>query len=470
MTMTSGKQELLEQFRRKKRLALGIGAGLFLIAGIGITWWIPIPLALLGWIAHEAWFSDHFFYPADADYRYDFGDAPSVDLLLRDGQLSLNGQLPSGDTYILELRIISDWRSRFLDPHVIIGGERFDFEHAAKGRRFIDLSKHAQALADRELTFKARYCRIDGEMRLTAFRNADFTRKRLMILAPHADDAELAAFGVYRHTHDVLIVTLTQGETEAEDYLKLGLDLPSCAQLKGRLRAWDSIAIPLWGGVAPENCLQLGYYGMQLAGMRKQPDSPLGSRISGNSDIREVRGWNKRRLPSDGDGSPTWNNLIADLAFLLDDFHPEAVITPHPRIDPHPDHVATTQALKEAAKRSQWKFEAVLFYANHLHDNDRWPMGPAGEGITLPPVFNADEREAFWSLRLPPEMQIDKAMALAMHHDLMPRIPLKKRIRRHIQALLAGRQWPPTGENEFFRKAVRSSELFHVRLTKDFLS
>jgi len=68
-----------------------------------------------------------------------------------------------------------------------------------------------------------------------------------------------------------------------------------------------------------------------------------------------------------------------------------------------------------------------------------------------------------------PDMQIDKAMALSMHHDLTPRIPIKKRIRRHIQAFLAGRRWPQTGDNEFFRKAVRSSELFHVRWAKDLL-
>ena len=54
-------------------------------------------------------------------------------------------------------------------------------------------------------------------------------------------------------------------------------------------------------------------------------------------------------------------------------------------------------------------------------------------------------------------------MALAMQHDLQGPLPLKKRLRRLIQRLLVGRAWPVTGEDEFFRKAVRRHELFWRR-------
>ncbi len=59
-----------------------------------------------------------------------------------------------------------------------------------------------------------------------------------MILAPHADDAELAAFGLYSSAENVSIITLTQGEIEADYYQRLGLSQPQAAQLKGRLRSW----------------------------------------------------------------------------------------------------------------------------------------------------------------------------------------------------------------------------------------
>ena len=139
------------------------------------------------------------------------------------------------------------------------------------------------------------------------------------------------------------------------------------------------------------------------------------------------------------------------------------VVTPHPELDPHSDHVAATQALLAAIQLSSWQPQTLLLYANHLHDNDRWPMGPAGQGIALPPVFASLPADGLWSPCLSPAQQLDKAMALAMQHDLQGRLPLKKRLRRLIQSALAGRRWPATGEDEFFRKAVRRHELFWVR-------
>ena len=124
---------------------------------------------------------------------------------------------------------------------------------------------------------------------------------------------------------------------------------------------------------------------------------------------------------------------------------------------------AATQALLAAIQASRWQPKTLLLYANHLHDNDRWPMGPAGNGIALPPALTALPAEQLWSLSLTPAQQLDKAMALAMQHDLQGRLPLKKRLRRLIQWLLAGRRWPATGADEFFRKAVRRHELFWVR-------
>src|SRR5699024_6949933 len=113
--------------------------------------------------------------------------------------------------------------------------------------------------------------------------------ENIMILAPHADDAELAAFGLYSSADNVSIVTLTQGEIEAGYYQRLGLSKEQAAQLKGRLRTWDSMAIPLWGGVPQASCVQLGYYCMQLPEMAKQPDMAFGSKQSGETDIRSAR-------------------------------------------------------------------------------------------------------------------------------------------------------------------------------------
>ena len=68
-----------------------------------------------------------------------------------------------------------------------------------------------------------------------------------------------------------------------------------------------------------------------------------------------------------------------------------------------------------------------------------------------------------WSPVLSAQTQLDKAMALGMQHDLLVPPPLKKRLRRLLQSVLTGRRWPVTGEDEFFRKAVRRHELFFVK-------
>ncbi|MGE6473406.1 hypothetical protein, partial [Serratia proteamaculans] len=108
----------------------------------------------------------------------------------------------------------------------------------------------------------------------------------------------------------------------------------------------------------------------------------------------------------------------------------------------------------------EWQPSTVLGYANHLHDNDRWPMGDSGDGVALPPAFDSVQILRPYSLLLSPEQQHDKAMALGMMHDLQPKLPIKRRVRRLIQWLIASRVPSPFGENEFFRKSVRRHELF----------
>lgn len=284
-----------------------------------------------------------------------------------------------------------------------------------------------------------------------------------MILAPHADDAELAAFGLYSQAREVSIVTLTQGEIEAEYYQRLGLSSEQAATLKGRLRAWDSMAIPLWGGVPQSQCVQLGYYCLQLPQMAKQPEQDFASRESGEVDIRTVRQHNPFALPGDTDGRPNWTNLIADLRACLEHYQPDIVVLPHPELDPHADHIATGQAFFQAVQQSVYKPSGLLLYANHLHDNDRWPMGNANTGVALPPAMVELSTDQLYCYVLSAQQQVDKAQALLMQHDLQTPLTLKRRLRRLIQRWLTGRQWPKTGENEFLRKAVRRHELFWYR-------
>ncbi|TLP61723.1 MULTISPECIES: PIG-L deacetylase family protein [Pseudomonas] len=462
--MSARKQQLLKVHRRNKRIALLLALLALLVVGVVLAWWLVPLLMLVGWVAHEAWFADHLFYRGSDDYQYCFPeDAQSQAAIIEGGRLKLAGELPPGETLVLAVRVRHTWLGRWLDPFVEVGDDRQDFERSVDGVRYLNLSGQRNAVARGELTVRGRRCRVATEATLHVMASPDFTRQRTLILAPHADDAELAAFGYYSRCPEVAIVTLTQGEIEAENYQRLGLDKAGAARLKGRLRSWDSLAVPLWGGVKASHCVQLGYYCLQLPAMAAEPDKPLASRESGEGDIRSVRQHNPLSLPGDCDGAPTWSNLVADLVALLEHYRPEVVVTPHPELDPHADHVATTQAIFQAIALSAHKPTTALFYANHLHDNDRWPMGPAGMGIALPPAIEPLPADRLWSPLLDPARQLDKAMALGMQHDLQGPLSFKRRLRRQIQRLLAGRTWPATGDNEFLRKAVRRHELFWVR-------
>ena len=464
----SRKQQLLKRHRRNKRL--GLLAGLVALVALGVLawWWLPLLLLPLLWAAHEAWFADHLFYAPGEDYVYDFGDhARQVPASLQGGLLNADCALQGDETLVLELRVKGSWLGRFLDPQVaLLAGEQADrqtFERGVDGVRFLNLTGLAAPLQAGTLRLRSRHCRLLGEPRLWITPAVELQRRRVMVIAPHADDAELAAYGLYSQADETWVVTLTAGEIEAEHYQQMGLAKAEAARLKGRLRAWDSIAVPRWAGVPESRCVQLGYFCLQLPAMQAAPDQPAASREADLADIRVFRQFNPFPLPADSDGAPTWHNLLADLRALLETAKPEVLVMPHPQLDPHPDHICAQAAVLEALQGLAWQPQTLLCYANHLHDNDRWPMGDSGDGVALPPQLGAAQAWAPCSLVLGRATQHDKAMALGMMHDLQPPAPFKRRLRRLLQRWLAGRRPSPYGENEFFRKAVRRHELFWRR-------
>ncbi|MDR2164308.1 MAG: PIG-L family deacetylase [Zoogloeaceae bacterium] len=477
------KQRLLRRHRRDKRFLFAtlVCALAGLGAWVGFAW--ILPLLVLFWVAHEAWFSDHLFYAPDVDYAYRFGaEAETLPVTLANGRLALvdGALLHADDTLLLAVTVRSAWTGRFFDPAVMIVADACDvdgnclshpqspsrdiqtFERGARGVRYLNLTGLAAALQTNGLRLAGWHCRLEGAPRLLRVRHPDYRRKRLLVVAPHADDAELAAFGLYTQAREAWIVTLTAGEVEAEHYRRMGFDPVGASRLKGRLRAWDSVAVPLWAGVPVERAIQLGYFCLQLPVMRARPAEAICSREAGMCDTRPFRRFNRFRLASDENGIPSWNSLVADLREIILTAKPEVIVLPHPLFDPHPDHVAAVAAVREALAGSAWRPETLLHYANHLHDNDRWPMGEAHAGVALPPLVENSAPLLPWVLPLGRDIQTDKAMALAMMHDLITPLSRKKRLRRLLQRWLAGRRHPPCGAHEFFRKAVRRHELFWV--------
>ncbi len=69
---TSRKQALLKRHRRNKRIGLLVSLLVLIAVGVLVAWWLPLLLAVLAWVAHEAWFADHLFYSPKDDYQYQF--------------------------------------------------------------------------------------------------------------------------------------------------------------------------------------------------------------------------------------------------------------------------------------------------------------------------------------------------------------------------------------------------------------
>ena len=427
------------------------------------------PSMLLVWLAHQAFFSDHIFYSPKKNYQYDFQSSSKKTIVINNNMILLE-TFSMQSTYIIEVDISSSFFGVFLDPYITITSQGKEvkqyFERRISGKRYLNISSlcngHGEALI---LNLKMSHCSISSSCILHTFDNSRISIDKLMVIAPHADDAEIAAYGLYSRTNSH-IITLTAGEIEPETFKHFSNDLEKASKLKGLVRAWDSMAVPVWGNQPYSNSIQLGYFCKQLAKMHESPDQTVQSLTSLINDTRTFRVFNTITLTSDQDGKSTWKNLVQDLAELIEQIKPTSIVTPHDQIDAHSDHIFATRALKEALSKTKHQPDNLLLYANHLTTTDMHPYGPAHSNASLPPSFEMTKVNSLFSVPLDKKAQIDKAISLEMMHDLRRPIKLKKKIRTIIQSLIINRKVTSYGTDPYFRKAVRSNELFFVEPIK----
>ncbi|MFO7303741.1 MAG: PIG-L family deacetylase [Acidobacteriota bacterium] len=283
----------------------------------------------------------------------------------------------------------------------------------------------------------------------------------VLVLAPHPDDAEIAAFALYATTN-ATVVTVTSGNAGAPTYEAVFDDGQEAGQyrFKGRIRTIDSITVPLQGGVPPERAANLGYFDARLAAMYQQPTSVIPEMYGPNTDIGVYRRYNVSPLVGRGSRESTWTNLVDDLYELLRRVRPEVIAAPHPQLDTHLDHQFTTVALVEALER--WNRDVtLLLYTNHA-DSNRYPYGPAGTLVSLPPPPGPVELDGVFSLPVDRDLQRDKLFALESMHDLR-----FSPTRQYQLALGDGRAIAPEKEGPgpditYLRRGPRSNELFFV--------
>jgi LmbE family N-acetylglucosaminyl deacetylase len=283
----------------------------------------------------------------------------------------------------------------------------------------------------------------------------------LLVIAPHPDDAEIAAFGLMMR-HNSWVATVTIGDNGPSLYADFFDDARDAYLEKAYVRTWDSLSVPQLAGVPASQIVNFGYFDGTLRQMHAAPDSPIAAIFTGVTDVRITQ-----RHPFDIDSSPrvaTWRNLVDDMRQLLCTVKPATIVAPHPELDPHDDHRYTTIAMLEALEALAMKGR-LLLYVNHVHGSELWPYGPNDGEVSVPPVYRgAGRHSGVLSMPLDRRAQLRKRLAIEAHHDLQPppstqTMNLIGAIRRAMRDVYCFIVQP---DSDYVRRAARPNEIYFV--------
>jgi LmbE family N-acetylglucosaminyl deacetylase len=390
-----------------------------------------------------------------------------------------------GQTAFLSLDVRADVRGHFVDPYVEVRTAdvvyRQYFERGARGRRYLNLSPVFQAgdagsgsssIGRIQLHEEGLTCRRDAA--LTVHPALRPSAGDLLVLAPHPDDAEIAAFGMYAGrsapatTPASWVVTITAGERGGMDLSEIVPDGSNATAWKAKLRMWDSLAIPGLGGVPRTRCLNLAYPDGRLHAMHADPAHPFQLACEAIVPRASLRACSGVPTLSAGDAACTWTTLIDDLRAILDTVRPAVIVAPHPLLDVHPDHVFTTVALDQALRGATGCAPLVLLYAIDVRDARLHPFGPADAVASLPPLTHrAWLADSVLSVPLDEEVRRAKYFAVTAAHDLRRyRAGAPRTLRRllgaarsELSAFIAQLGRDPFS---YQRRAPRPNEIYYV--------
>jgi LmbE family N-acetylglucosaminyl deacetylase len=411
-----------------------------------------------------------YHYDVKQDYEYLFNQnrVNVTRLNLKNGTIHLPQHNMAYQTAFLSLNINSQLLGHLLQPSIKIIGQKSSFiqyvEFGADGKRYLNISPLI-AQGENEIRIEGRYVSIeDQSLEFIFFENEEISQQKILIVAPHPDDAEIAAYGLYsEYNENLYILTITAGDAGSDKYDEIYSDKRKSYLKKGELRTWNSITIPLLAGVPPQRTVNLGFFDGTLEAMYENRSFIVTGLYTEISDILTFRKQNISALSNGLSGQANWNSLVANIEYLLKEIQPDIIVTPYPALDSHRDHQLSSIALFEAIKRLGIKQGELYLYTNHFILNDYYPYGKTGGIISLPPSFAGEIFfDSLVSHTLSKASQKDKLFALEAMHDLRPdtewrfSILIIKMFLSTIRKEILGR------DKSYYRRAVRSNELFFV--------
>ena len=367
------------------------------------------------------------------------------------------------DTALLGVRINTD--AAMATPYVEIaaGGasDRQYFPPGDSGERWLNLTFLRGAIVGTRISLRGEgvtFAAPAATLRL--FEGGMDLSRPLLVLAPHPDDAEIAAFGLYAN-RNASVVTVTAGNAGAPTYEAVFDDPGDLYLFKGRIRVIDSITVPWQGRIPPERTFNMGYFDARLAEMHDKREAVIPEMYRPNTDINVYRRENIGSMLPLRPRESKWGNLVEDVLALLKKVKPSVIVAPHPQLDTHRDHQFTTVALSEALTR--WNRPVtLLLYTNHA-DRNRYPYGPAGTLLSLPPPPPGELRlDRVYSHPVSPGLQRLKLFALESMHDLRYSPTRQYQLARQELRAAAPEKPGPEPDITYLRRGPRSNELFFI--------
>jgi LmbE family N-acetylglucosaminyl deacetylase len=385
------------------------------------------------------------------------------------------------DSAFLAIEVAATPLGYLLDPSVEVQLDgmsyRQYFERGVAGTRYLNLSPafhQAASSMPRRIALRGNHIRWAPQGSFIVFDSPRMGDGDTLIVAPHPDDAEIAAYGLYSQRRS-WVVTITSGERSPTDLSAVVPRSEEQTRWRARLRVWDSLTIPQLGAVPREHCLNLVFPDACLKQMHDHPQHAYRLGCEEGHTRQALRAGNPVTELQRGGADCSWGDLVGELRWTLDKVRPAVVACPHPLLDPHYDHVFTAVALAEALRGGAHQPDIFLLYSVHANEVPLYPFGKADSIVSLPPWDQAEWiADSIYSHPLSEEARRAKFFAVEAAHDLReysasrPRTlrQLAATLWRELSALVSGMGSHPT---TYLRRAPRPNELYYAVSVEGFL-
>jgi LmbE family N-acetylglucosaminyl deacetylase len=360
-------------------------------------------------------------YDPRQDCYMDCSDArvDSFSLELHGDRFTLPELDAAAASAFLEIDVKATFLGAWYDPWIELTADDVAdiqyMERSVCGIRYLNLTRliNNRSVTVRDVAVRFGYVSPQSlSVRLHVFSERPLSNERILVIAPHPDDAEIAAFGLYSELTGT-VVTVTSG-SDSDRYQVSGIHGSALSQsLIGRIRVLDSLVIPQFGGINSQCIANLCYRDGLLSEMHRQREHCPDRGQEKTFEFQSLRELNQSNLVKES-ANDDWNSLVDDIQWVLERVRPTIIVTPHPGLDPHPDHLFTTVAVCEALQDFGMHGGRFYFYVNHNRRTELWPFGNSGSGVNILPMIANDSTgcESVYSHSLCNETQTEKYLAL----------------------------------------------------------